>query len=464
MIKAFKFRLYPNEQQKRAIMVTFGCARVVYNACIDARNEQYKAWIDNGRQGKFESTTPKVKELKKTRPWLKEADSLALANAVMYFYGALKAYFDSKSGKRKGPKVRFPKHKKRGKCRYSYSTANQTGNVRLNEDGTMIHLPKLKWVNCVKHRELPKDGVIKRVYVSMTKSGKFHVTLNVECTDKGPLINKAAHAQNPRIVGLDMSLPHFCVSSEPEDDAITKYVGQYRMEERRLAALQRSMSRKVKTATIVVDGKEAEVEAPHYRKAREKYARACEKVSNRRREFIIRMARHFAMKYDVVCVETLNMQAQSRMRNHGKSVMDLGWGKFLHWLEHECRQYDTVFCKVDKWYASSQLCSNCGHKNKEVKDLKVREWTCPECGAHHDRDRNAARNLCNYFIKNYPQTPEEWYRRNDGNPYACGDGTNTLRETVGRVLSQALIGDVSPNEEGSRKSSTHDAAESSAQR
>jgi len=428
MLVVRKYRIYPTETQKNTIMVTFGCARAVYNACLDAQNQHYEQWKNNGKtEGAFNNSLPKISELKPKMPWLAKADSLALGMARLYFISALNAFFESRAGKRKGPKIHYPKHKKRGKCKYSYTTCNQGNNIRFDQENKHIKLPKLGWVKIVKHRPLPDGGEIKRVYVSMTKAEEYYVSLNVECPRATPVINKVYNIKRPRVVGLDMSLPKFVVSSDPDDDTITKYVGQYRKEEAKLARLQRRMSRKKPTRSEVIDGKDVIVEAPHHRKARLRHARLSGKVARRRREFCIRMARYFAMKYDVVCIEDVDMHVMSQGLRLGKSVMDLGWGMFRRWLEYECERYDTVVIKADKWYASSKTCNACGYRNSGLK-LSDREWVCPECGATVDRDRNAACNLMGYAVKEIDTAGTAGIN-------ACGDTASTLRETVGRAVA-----------------------------
>jgi putative transposase len=266
----------------------------------------------------------------------------------------------------------------------------------------------------------------------MTKSEEFYVSLNVECNEKVAVINKVYNKDNLKVVGLDMSLQHFCVSSDPSDDAITKYIREYRKEEKRIARLQRRMSRRKSTVEKEVDGEKKKTEGSNHRKARLRLARKSERISRRRREFCIKMARYFAMKYDVVCIEDINMQAMSRSLHLGKSVMDLGWGMLRRWLEYECEKYDTVVYKVDKWYPSSKTCHCCGHVNKDLK-LSDREWVCPHCGATIDRDRNAAMNLRDCFVN-------EICTAGTVGINARGNSASTLRGTVEQVLSSKREG------------------------
>ena len=418
-------------------MQTFGCVRVVYNACLDTRNQHYKEWVENGKpEGQLNTTIPKVSELKTTRPWFANADSLALGAARMDFFNAVDAYFKSKNGQQKGKNVGFPKHKKRGKCRYSYTTCNQGGNIRFDNDNTHIKLPKLGWVKIVKHRSMP-DGVIGRVYVSMNKAEEFYVSINVECDHKLPVVSTAANIDRLRVVGLDMSLSSFCVSSDKADDTITKYVRNYRKEEEHLAKLQRRLSRKKKYTVQEVDGKIMHVETSNHRKARMKLAKLHLKIQRRRREFVIKMARYFAMKYDVICIEDLNMQDMSRTLHLGKSVMDVGWGMFCEWLKYECEKYDTVIVKADKWYPSSKTCHECGAINKDLS-LSDRTWVCSCCGSEINRDRNAAMNLRDYAVRKIASLGT-WEVNDRG-------FSTTLRETLSGLCSE--VKETSPKTEG----------------
>jgi putative transposase len=422
-----QYRIYPDEKQRQTIMQTFGCVRAVYNACLDAINQHYQEWVEKGKpEGQLDTSTPKISELKPDKPWFANADSLALSVARMDFFNALDSYYKSRNGQRKGQKVGFPKHKKRGKCKFSYTTCNQGNNIRFDADNTHIKLPKLGWVKIIKHRSMP-EGVIGRVYVSMNRAEEFYVSINVECDQKQPLLSKSGHIGDLRVVGLDMSLSSFCVSSDKNDDTITKYIRNYRKEEEHLARLQRRLSKKKKYGVEEIDGKTRHIETQNHRKARLKLAKLHLKIQRRRREFVIKMARYFAMKYDVICIEDLNMRNMSQTLRLGKSVMDIGWGLFCEWLEFECEKYDTVIVKADKWFASSKTCNKCGSKNGELK-LSDRAWVCPVCGAEIDRDRNAAINLRDYAKREI--TSLGTWEVNDRGAYA------TLRETLSGLRSE----------------------------
>lgn len=407
--KTYKYRIYPNKEQRQKMMQFFGCVRVVYNMCLDHYCEEYKEWKENGKEIE---KTPLVTVFKKEKDFLKDCDNAALAYARSNFEKALSDFFKSKKGERKGRKVGFPKHKKRGKSKFTYKTCDAHGGIRFDETCRHIKLPKMGWVKCVYHRK--HEGTIKSVNVSMAKSGKFYISVMTEIDMIKPELNRKNNLSNMSIVGLDMSLPKFCISSSEEDNTITKYNHEYRIEERRLARLNRRLSKKTKGSK-------------NKDKARKRLAILHEKIANRRKDFIIKTALYYARKYDVIVIEDLNMQNMSRSLHLGKSVMDLGWGMFTTWLAHECEKYDTFLMRADKWFASSKTCNECGTKNELLK-LSDREWVCPSCGCVIDRDLNAARNLRDCFITKYNTAGTAEIN-------ACGDNASTLRETLAQVLS-----------------------------
>lgn len=345
--------------------------------------------------------------------YFKKCDSVALQQARMHFDNAIENFFKSRKGNRKGRKSGFPTFKKKGVSKDSYTTFNNAGTIKLSEDKKTIRLPKVGNVRIKLHREF--IGEIKTVNVSCSRSGNYYVSVTVDSKEYDkPLLRRVEHAANPSVVGLDMSMSEFVVSSEKTDVTKPKYVRLYRKNERKLARLQREMSRK-KSGSKNRD------------KARMKYARFVEHVANQRREYLIQTALYYVRKYDVVCLEDIDMQGMSRTLNLGKSVLDLGFGEFRRWLDWEGWKYDSYIHYVDKWYASSKTCNKCGYKNTALK-LSDREWVCPVCGEAHDRDVNAAKNLRDDFLRKYNTAGTAGIN-------ACGDKANTLRETVGRALS-----------------------------
>lgn len=434
--KTYRYRIYPNAEQAITLVRFFGCARKVYNLLL--------AWWNDARKTSKETGEPMPKRPDytyfKNMPeysYLKDCDAVALQQARVHFDLAIENYFKSLKGGRKGKRLGFPKFKKKDVSKDSYTTFNNNGTcVRLSEDNKSIKLPKVGWIRIKFHR--PFCGDIKTVTVSRSKSGNYHVALTVETyqPDK-PLINRGCRASNPSVVGLDLSMTDFVVSSEPSDVAKPKYIRMYRKYEKKLARLQRQVSRKAMVGTgeyfTNKHGKQQEIKrrSKNREKARIRYAKYAEHVANMRREFLIQTALWFTRKYDVIVLEDINLQDMSRTLNLGKSVMDLGFGEFRRWLEWEAEKYDCYIHYVDKWFASSKLCNNCGEKNKDLT-LSEREWVCPHCGHEHNRDENAARNLRDEFLKRYSTVGTIGIN-------ACGDRTNTLRETVGRVLSECPV-------------------------
>lgn len=409
MTRTYKYRIYPNGEQAQQLARFFGCVRKMYNLCLDWWTEAYHLWKDNGTPfGK----TPDygVFAAMEEYFYLTECDKVALQQARRHFEKAIKDYLKSKKGQRDGRRIGFPQHKKRGKCRDSYTTYNNSDCIRVIDD-RYITLPKLGAVRIKLHR--PFEGHVKSVCVSRTGSGQHYVSLTVDAPEEHPIVNRVANAASPKVVGLDMSLQSLVVSSEPSDDAIPKRVRLYRKDEKRLARLQRSVSRKV-------------FKSKNRDKARKRLAHEHERIAAKRRENAIQTALHYVRKYDVVVIEDLDMQSMSRSLRLGKSVLDIAFGEFRQWLEWEAKKYDCYVCVADKWFASSKTCHECGHKNESLA-LSDRVWTCPSCGTKLDRDRNAAINLRQWFEERYNTA-------GTAGIHACGDFASTLRGCVGRAL------------------------------
>lgn len=409
MYKAYKYRIYPNKEQQTKMNQFFGCCRFVYNKCIEWYSDAYKSWKENGTNiGK----TPLLTEFKKDFEFLKECDNAALAYSRSNFERAINNFIKSKNGKRKGKRLGFPQFKSKHKSKMTYKTCDAHGCIRFVDD-SHIKLPKMGLVKCVKHRDF--DGVIKAVTVEMKPSGKYYISVMVECPNEIELkINKKNNYNNLNVVGLDMSLSDFVVSSHDEDNTIVKYVRNYRKNEKHLSKLQRKLSRKEKGSK-------------NRMKSKRQVAILHEKIANKRKDFINKTALYFASKYDVIVLEDINLQNMSRTLHLGKSVTDLGFGEFRTVLEQKCNEYDTTIFYVDKWYPSSKMCSSCGAINKSLK-LSDREWVCTECGTCHNRDFNAALNLEQYFTNQYNTVGTTEIN-------ACGDNAHTLRAIVMQVLS-----------------------------
>ena len=356
MNKAYKFRIYPTAEQCIMFAKTFGCVRFIYNQMLSDKIKYY----EETRQ-KLNNTPAQYKQ---KFGWLKEVDSLALANAQMNLQRAYNNFF-------RNPKAGFPKFKSKKGSRRSYTTNCINGNISI-ENGS-IKLPKIGVVKLKQHREIPSDYILKSVTVSQNPSGKYYVSVLFEYENQ-------VQVQAPQsFLGLDYSMHGLYKDSSGRE---AQYPGYYRQAEKKLKREQRRLSKMEKGSK-------------NRNKQRIKAAKMYEKVSNQRKDFLHKQSRQIANAYDCVCIEDLDMKAMSQCLHFGKSVSDNGWGMFTEFLKYKLEEQGKRLVKVDKFFASSQICCCCGYRNPGTKDLSVRVWDCPECGIHHDRDVNAAINIRN---------------------------------------------------------------------
>jgi putative transposase len=407
MLTTFKYRLLPNTKQAELIDNTINAARFVYNALLGDYKEQLELSGKDWKKCKIREVT----FLKVENEWMKSVDSLALANAKMNLQGAFSDFWKSKKGKRKGKRIGFPKFHSRHKCRWVYKTNNCNENIRLC--GSTIKLPKIGFVKFNMHREL--DGEIRSVTVIKNRANTYDICVLVE---KPQPVLQEKDLNNLKVVGLDLSYSRFVVDSEGGDDETkAKFIRHYRKNEKKMGKLQRRFSKKQK------DSRNRE-------KCRAKIAKMSMYISNYHKDFCHKLSRYYADNYDVVVVEDLNLQSmqKSKLRGHAKSVSDLCFGQFRNYLDYKMRETNGMVVKADKFFASSQICSCCGIKNPLVRDISIREWKCPHCGQIHDRDKNAAMNLKNWFL-------EKYNRAGTARIYVRGDVTTALQETVLQAVS-----------------------------
>ena len=360
MNKAYKFRIYPNAEQKELLAKTFGCVRFIYNKMLADKIEHYK------NTGKKLNNTPA--QYKKEFEWLKEVDSLALANAQLNLQTAYNNFFRSKS-------IGFPKFKSKKSNNRSYTTNCTNGNIKLI-DGCIV-LPKLGKVKIKQHRNIRADYKLKSVTVSQSPSGKYFASVLFE-------YDSITTKKEPKtFLGLDYSMHELYVDSNGSEPCYPKY---YRNAEKTLKREQRKLSKMQKGSK-------------NCDKQRKKIAILHEKVTNQRKDFLHKLSRQIANVYDCVCIENLNMKAMSQSLNFGKSVHDNGWGMFTTYLKYKLEDMGKQLVKIDKFFASSQICNACGYKNPDTKKLSIRQWDCPNCKTHHNRDVNAAINIRNEGVR-----------------------------------------------------------------
>lgn len=357
--KAIKYRLYPNEEQKQKFIQTFGCCRKIWNLMLSDKIDYYKA------NKKLLQTTPA--QYKKDYPFLKEVDSLALANVQIHLQTAYTNFFRDK-------RIGFPKFKSAKTSRKTYTTNNQNGTIVLSDNA--IKLPKIGKVKAVIHKKPNSDWKLKSATISQDADGKFFVSVLFTYEEN---IQKIEQIDN--MIGLDYKSDGLYTDSNGQVCGSPKY---YRKSQEKLAKLQRQLSRKQKGSN-------------NRNKARIKVARLQKHTSNQRLDFLHKKSTEIANLYDVVCVETLDMKSMSNKGfGNGKATLDNGYGLFLNLLEYKLKDRGKYFIKVDKWYSSSQICCKCGSKHKLL--LSDRIYKC-ECGNVIDRDYNAAINILNEGLK-----------------------------------------------------------------
>ena len=366
--KAVKYRIYPTTEQKIMFSKTFGCCRKVYNLMLADKIESYKA------TGKFAPVTPA--KYKKDYPYLKEVDSLALANKQQDLQAAFRNTF-SKSRKKKNG---FPKFKSAKHSRKSYTTNNQKGTVAIIDNG-YIKLPKVGKVKAVIHRIPDDNWVVKSATVSQESDGKYYVSVLFEFDENE---NENTYiADKTNAIGLDYASDGLYVDSNGNVGTNHKY---YRESQDKLAKAQRKLSR-------MQGSRKGEKKSNNYWKQLRKVNKIHRRIANQRLDNLHKISTEIANQYDVVCVESLNMRSMSNKGfGNGKATMDNGYGMFLSMLEYKLSDRNKYLVKVDKWFPSSQICHCCGTLHPEMKDLSIRVMDC-DCGYHIDRDQNAALNI-----------------------------------------------------------------------
>ena len=361
MLKAYKFRIYPNQEQETLIAKHIGCARWVYNYGLERK---IKAWTtDKKNLSKFDISNelPDLKKKEETN-WLSEVNAQSLQSSLEHLDQAYKRFFKQKKG--------FPRFKSKHGSKQSFTVPQ---HFRIKRDEGKLVLPKFGDINITLHREF--RGKMNNVAVSRTPTGKYYVSILVEATDK-PL--KCKKVRESTALGIDLGIKDFAVLSDGRKIENPKTLNRF---QKQLVKAQRDFSRKVKGGN-------------NRNKARIKVAKIHEKTANIRKDFLHKLSHQLTHENQVGTLVLEDLNVSGMMKNHhlARSVGDCSWSEFVRQIKYKCEWNGINFIQIGRFEPSSKLCSACGSINKSLT-LKDRNWVCTNCGTEHDRDVNAAINI-----------------------------------------------------------------------
>jgi len=361
VLKAVKVRLYPTPEQELALAKSFGCARWYWNFALNACIGHYQ---ETGKSLKLATYKGMLPQLKKEYPWLKEDCYSSVLQCVAINLN--KAYQNFFEGRAKFPKFKSKHHKQSIQYPQSVTVVNQT-----------LKVPKIGEIPAIFHREI--TGTIKTVTISKTPTNKYFASIlcEVEATELKELGDK--------IIGIDLGLKNFAIVHDGE--SVTKYANP-----KHLKRHQKNLARKQKKLSRKTQGSKSRAES------KKNVAKVHERIANSRQDFLHKLSRKLVNESQVIVVENLNVKGMVKNRKLSKAISDVGWGMFVNFLEYKLKEKSGQLLEIGRFFPSSKTCSYCGYLVDELP-LDIREWDCPNCNTHHDRDINAALNIRNEGIR-----------------------------------------------------------------
>ena len=363
--KAIKYRIYPTDEQKVLLAKTFGCCRLVWNIMLNDKNEYYKT-----NKSMLKNTPAQYKE---KYPFLREVDSLALANVQINLQNTFTRFFNKLCN--------YPNFKSKHRSKKSYTTNLVGNNITVGDN--YIKLPKLKKVKAKIHRTAPTDWKIKSATISLSGSNRYYASIlyEYEETIVPTTITK------DKVLGLDYSTPSLYVDSS--GNSPIEKLKYYKLSAEKLAKEQRKLSKKV-------------IGSKNWIKQKQKVNKIHCKIANQRNDSLHKISTAITKQYDVIVIEDISIKEQIKSRkykNYRKSTLDNGWYNFTTMLDYKLKEKGKKLIKLDKYYPSSQVCNCCGNINTAINNDSIRKWICPSCGTSHNRDINAAINIKNEGLK-----------------------------------------------------------------